>query len=300
VSIAHRPTTTAVPFSFMDFAPTELAISDDRGHQATVQLYAGVEKSLVQHYYRSVLRRDADFGGWGFWNGEARRVRADVDALSGATGTATAEAWYAMAMGFFASPEYVGRGRSDEEFVTDLYRTFFDRAADSGGMTFWRGQLTQGLPREVILTAFMFSSEFAAFNAAYFGGVANRPEIDLVIDMYRGFLGRLPDSDGLRYWVQRMQAAQCQNAASVQAQADGISAQFASSAEYAARGRNNAQAVADLYNAFLRRAGDASGFGFWKSGLDTAAHTREDARRAFLASPEFGARVQRVIQAGCR
>lgn len=300
VTVTHRPTATAAAFTQMDFAPTALTISDDRGRSASVQLYSGVEKSLVQHYYRSILRRDADGGGWDYWSSEARRMRSEVDSLSGVADTSTTEAWYAMAMSFFSSAEYAGRASADDAYVTDLYRTFFDRAPDAEGMAFWRGQLSQGLPREAILTSFMFSPEFATFNATYFGGAASRPEVDLVMDMYRGLLGRLPDTQGLAYWVQRMRTAQCKDAAAVRAEADLISAQFAGSTEYANRGRSNAQNVADLYNAFLRRAGDAAGFGYWKSGMDAGTISRDAARLAFIASPEFAARVQLVISAGCR
>ena len=300
LSITYRPTTSAAELGYMDFAVDSLAIADSGGTQATLRLYTSAEKSLVQHFYRSILRRDADSGGWGFWNAEARRMRSELDASSGATGTNTTEAWFAMAMSFFASAEYTNRSRDDDAYLADLYRTFFDRAADSGGVEFWRGQIALGLPREMILNAFLFSSEFAALNATYFGGAATRPEVDLVLDMYRGLLGRLPDTAGLTYWVPRLQRAQCRDAASVRAEADAISSAFATSGEYTARGHDNSRYVADLYNAFLRRAGDASGFGFWKSELDKATLTREAARGAFLGSVEFAGRIERVIAAGCR
>jgi hypothetical protein len=296
----HRPIASATAFGFMDYGTAPLVISDGGGRQATVQLYTGAETSLVQHYYRSILRRDADSGGWGFWNSEARRIRSEVDARSGATGTSTSEAWFAMAMTFFGSAEYLSKSRDDDAYLTDLYRTFFDREPDSGGLAFWRGQMGQGLPREAILNAFMFSSEFTTFNATYFGGRATRPEIDLVMDMYRGLLGRLPDSGGLEFWVARMQKAQCLGGAAVQAEADAMSGSFVGGAEYLGRNRDNSRYVADLYNSFLRRAGDAGGFNYWKSGIDNGSLSREAARRAFLASAEFSGRVQRVIDGGCR
>jgi hypothetical protein len=307
LQVTHLPrTTTALP-TFSDFARASLSIVDDGGRQATVQVYGDVEKSLVVHFYRRILRREPDLNGWFYWGSQARSLDWNINAFAGTIFNNPAEAWNAMAMAFFGSAEYAARASDDDAYLVDLYQTFFDRAPDAGGLAFWKEQLGQGLPREMILTAFMFSSEFTEINSRYFGGAAVRPEIDVVLDMYRGILARLPDMNplpggpsGFRYWVLRLQAAQCQGEAAVRAEVAGMSSLFATSAEYAARSRSNALYVADLYNAFLRRSGDPTGFQNWKSALDTGSLTREEVRRAFVASAEFAARVQRVLQASCR
>ena len=41
------------------------------------------------------------------------------------------------------------------------------------------------------------------------------------------------------------------------------------------------------------------GVKYWISQLDTNARTRDNVRREFIASPEFSARVQRVVEQGC-
>jgi hypothetical protein len=130
------------------------------------------------------------------------------------------------------------------------------------------------------------------------GAKSARVETDVVLDFYRGLLARLPDSGGFSHWLTNFRSAQCQGAAAVSAQADAISAAFANGAEAAARGRTNAQYVADLYNAFLRRGGDLAGVRHWIQQLDRGV-PRDEVRRAFLASPEFSARVQAVASAGC-
>jgi hypothetical protein len=71
------------------------------------------------------------------------------------------------------------------------------------------------------------------------------------------------------------------------------------SPEYGARGRTNGQFIGDVYNAFLRRGGDLAGVNYWVNQLDTSARTRENVRKAFIATPEFGARVQAIINQGC-
>jgi hypothetical protein len=257
----------------------------------TVSLSGTGERSLVTHYYRSILRRAPDAGGTTYWDGEAARVSA--------LGANVNETWYALAMQFFVSPEYVAFNRDDTGFVTDLYNTFFNRAPDAGGLSYWNSQMAGGMPREVVLVGFMFSPEFGSFTQAIFGNTAARAEVDTVVDFYRGLLSRLPDSAGFNYWVGQFRAAQCSGAAPVYAQVEAISGAYADSPEYAARNRSNAQFVGDMYNAFMRRGGDLAGVNYWISQLATGARTRQNVRQAFIATPEFGARVQAIIGQGC-
>ena len=266
-----------------------LTITGNAGTQ-TVALTGTGEKSLVTHYYRSILRRAPDDGGKTFWNAEAARLQA--------LGPNVNEVWFAMAQSFYTSPEYLAFNRNDTEYVTDIYNTFFNRGPDTAGLTYWTGQLASGMPREVALVSFMFSNEFITFTQGIFGNVAVRAEVDMVTDFYRGVLSRLPDDAGFGFWVQKFRIAQCQGAASVNAEAEAISSQFALGAEYTARNRTNSQYVGDLYNAFLRRGGDLTGVLFWIGKLQDGSMTREQLRREFMASPEFQARVAAVIAAG--
>ena len=251
------------------------------------------ERSLVTHYYRSILRRAPDAGGKTFWESEATRVAA--------LGASVNEVWFAMAQAFYFSTEYAAFARNNTGFATDLYNTFFNRAPDSGGLAFWVGQLDAGMPREVALTSFMFSTEFGNFTQAIFGSTAARAEVNAVMDFYRGLLSRLPDNSGFGFWVGRFRSAQCSATpqAAIILEVEAISSAFALSPEYTARGRSNSQYVGDLYNAFLRRGGDVGGVQHWINQLNTGAMTREQVRREFVASAEFNARVVAIVQQGC-
>src|SRR6185436_9320790 len=159
------------------FAPTALGavngsinIQTSLGPNVVTLTGTGAD-SLVSHYYTSILRRPADAGGQAFWDAEAVRVAA--------LGVNVNEVWFAMAQGFFFSAEYLALNRNNTGFVTDLYTTFFNRAPDAPGLAFWVANLDQGMPREVALASFMFSTEFRNFTQAIFGSTQVRAEIDV-------------------------------------------------------------------------------------------------------------------------
>jgi hypothetical protein len=282
VVVVFRPTAEGA-------ASRWLSVTTSEG--VTVVPLAGTERSLVTHYYQSILRRLPDAGGKTFWSGEATRV---VN-----LGASVNEVWYAMAQQFYFSAEYVAFNRNNTGFVTDLYTTFFNRPPDSGGLAYWVANLDQGMPREVALAEFMFSTEFRNFTQAMFGASTVRAEVNAVTDFYRGLLARTPDNGGFNFWWSRFRAAQCQGQAAVVNEVEAISSLFALSAEYTGRNRTNAQYVGDLYNAFLRRGGDLAGVNFWIGQVNTGAQTREQLRIQFKNSPEFQARVQAIIAQGC-
>jgi hypothetical protein len=267
-----------------------LTIGSDVGIQAVALSGIG-ERSLVTHYYRSILRRAPDAGGKTYWEG--------IPATMQSWGANINETWYSMATFFFFSTEYLSLNRDDTGFVTDLYNAFFNRVPDAVGLAFWTGQLTAGVPREVVLVSFMFSGEFTAFTQAIFGNTAARAEVDTVMDFYRGLLSRLPDAGGFNNWVSQFRAAQCAGGPTVLATVETISRQFVTSAEYLGRNRTTGQYVGDLYNAFLRRGGDQGGVQYWISQIDTGARSRENVRQQFRISPEFNARVNAIIAQGC-
>lgn len=292
LSLWFRPAVRSIPIAGEQPVSGAVSINSDADASPyTLWLSGTAQRSLVTHYYRATLGRDPDAGGSAYWNGEAVRLAGQ--------GVDVNEAWFAMSSYFYRSPEYVQKNRDDAAYLGDLYRTFFDRAADPAGLDFWLGQVQAGMPRELVLTAFMFSAEFGAFTRAIFGNVATRSEVNLVTDFFRGVLNRLPDEGGLDHWVGRLRTAQCTGAGAVYSAVDEMSRAFVHGAEYGGRGRTDGQFVADMYNAFLRRAGELDGVSYWVRELAEGRRDREALRAAFQASEEFGARVAAVANAGC-
>jgi hypothetical protein len=110
---------------------------------------------LITHYYVSITERAPDPGGLAFWKGLVAEKQAQ--------GADVKEVFRQMADFFFNSEEYLGRNTTDRQFITNLYRTFFQRQPDEGGYAFWLGQLAGGMSRNDAMRGFLYSPEFTAF-----------------------------------------------------------------------------------------------------------------------------------------
>jgi poly(3-hydroxybutyrate) depolymerase len=102
--------------------------------------------AFVVRMYKVALNRDFDALGLEEWTFSLINKQA--------TGSRIAE-------GFLLSEEFKNRGLSDEEFVTVLYHTMFDREPDTDGFNAWVKALKEGASREQVLKGFTKSVEFA-------------------------------------------------------------------------------------------------------------------------------------------
>ena len=245
--------------------------------------------NLVTKYYNDVLDRLPEPGGAEGWAAEIERMIS--------IGIDVKEGFQALAKQFFNCEEYLNKNKANDAFVTDLYQTFLNRAPDPAGMTFWLNYLSQGLTKDMLITQFAYSDEFSAYIEGVLGSGTRRPENNLVNDLYRGFLGRFPDTAGFNSWLGLMRNAQCTGAQAVRDLTYQIALGFVQSTEYGLRNRNNSQYVEDLYNGILRRGADPAGFIVWVNALNTT--TRSQMVKSFADSLEFQLRVQEVINAGC-
>ena len=72
-----------------------------------------------------------------------------------------------IVLGFLGSQEFIGKNLSDEEYVTYLYRIFFDREPDAAGLENWTTALANGASREDIVAGFAGSQEWLTYCALY-------------------------------------------------------------------------------------------------------------------------------------
>jgi hypothetical protein len=249
------------------------------------------KREMVQSYYVDILGRVPEPGGVESWTAELNRLIP--------LGGEVLEGFIGVGKYFFNSPEYLARGRTDAQYVSDLYQSFLNRTPSQTEVDFWVGYLIGGASRNIVLNFFVFSPEFSAYIEGIFGVSAARPENNLVNDFYRGIMSRLPDTAGFNFWLGLMRAAQCTGAQAVQDLSYQIALEFIQSAEYAAKARTNAGYVEDLYDAVMRRSASPDEVNYWVGVLDGGTLTREQVLQLFAGSPEYQNRVTAVINQGC-
>ncbi|MCQ2529464.1 MAG: DUF4214 domain-containing protein [Saccharofermentans sp.] len=227
--------------------------------------------NFATRLYTKALGRTADPAGVNDWACALR---------DGATGAAVAH-------GFFFSTEFTSKKLSNTEFVKRLYRTFFDREADTAGLNAWVKALNQGASREQVFMGFVNSVEWANLCCKYgivSGGQAspnitpNAATIKFVTSLYTNCLGRKPDAAGLDAWSRALSNRQGTGAQ--------VARGFFNSPEFINKKYSNSAYIKILYRVFLGREGDAAGINSWLNAMSKGA-TRDQVLDGFAKSSEF-------------
>ncbi len=156
---------------------------------------------LVELAYQGIMGRSPDGSGKTYW----------VDKMN------AGESYISIVNGFLESPEFDGlcsdyginkgtpsssgssSGRDVSEFVKRLYTKALGRGYDQNGLDYWtniiRNDSSRGNVLNVSLDGFLHSQEFQSFNL-------NNEEYVKVL--YRTFMGREAEQDGLNYWVNKL------------------------------------------------------------------------------------------------
>jgi hypothetical protein len=114
------------------------------------------EINTVMDFYRGLLARLPDAGGFSNWKGQFQA--AQCQGAAAVTGQADA-----ISSAFVNGPEYAGRNRNNAQYVGDLYNAFLRRGGDLAGVQFWINQLDSGQQsREQLRQQFVASPEFQA------------------------------------------------------------------------------------------------------------------------------------------
>ncbi len=230
-------------------------------------------KSFVERLYSEVLGREGDAAGVEAWS--------DV-LLEGK------EQGAKVAYGFVASAEMQERNLSDEDYITMLYRTFFDREPDQGGYEAWLNVLDSGLSRMHVFKGFAESVEFGEVCGRYgiVQGTADLTEprdqnegITLfVVRCYRLALGRDADAAGLNSW--------CEVLLNGSATAKEVARDFINSQEFQSMDMTDEEYVTIMYRLFLDRDPDGPGLEAWVNVLANG-ESREHVFNGFADSAEF-------------
>ena len=112
------------------------------------------EINTVVDFYRGLLSRLPDDGGFNFWLAKFRTAQC----LGGAAVNSEVES---ISSQFANSPEYSARARSNAQYVGDLYNAFLRRGGDLPGVLFWINEIaTSARTRENVRQQFVASPEF--------------------------------------------------------------------------------------------------------------------------------------------
>ena len=132
------------------------------------------EEVFVDQIYRDFLSRGPDSSGLAFWSGRLR---------SGSSPEVLVE-------DLLNSSEFAGTTAP----IVRLYRAIFGRLPDLEGLRFWVGRRASGVSLETIASQFLLGAEFDAL-----AGADSTTEV--VGAVYGRTLGRIPDPEGLAFWI---------------------------------------------------------------------------------------------------
>ena len=108
----------------------------------------------MMDFYRGLLSRLPDQTGFNYWLQKFRTAQCQGPA-------AVSAAAEQISSGFTTSPEYLGRGRTNGQYVGDLYNAFLRRGGEPAGVQYWINQLATGAQsRESVRRQFVASPEF--------------------------------------------------------------------------------------------------------------------------------------------
>lgn len=112
------------------------------------------EVDMTIDLFRGTFGRLPDSPGFNFWLGELRKAQC----LGGPAVSSKADEVAGL---FFTSAEYIGRGRSDRDFIGDVYNAYMRRgpSGDAEGFNFWAAQVP-AMGRDWIRSQFVPSTEF--------------------------------------------------------------------------------------------------------------------------------------------
>ncbi len=229
-------------------------------------------RGFVYRMYDVVLGRQPDENGLNDW----------VSRLNSGQATAVD-----IVYGFFYSPEYQNKGKTNSEIVTDCYQAMLGREPDAAGYVYWLDRLNVGMTPEAIFAGFVGSQEFMSLCSYY--GIApgqyiltaardqNYERTYFVYRLYQNCLGRTPDAAGQEDWCAQLGRGES---------GSNVAYGFVFSPEYWGRHVDNTEYVSMLYKTILGREGETAGMADWINQLNYT-YTREHVLNGFLYSREF-------------
>jgi hypothetical protein len=217
---------------------------------------------------------------------EAEQIATGPDHLTRIALTSGEDVWVRPVTSItFANGMIDFSGASEAAEVLRLYQTILGRAPEAEGLVYWTDHLRHGMTLAQVTESFFGSTEFIT----RFGGLTNE---QLVVNLYREALGRLPDAAGLAYQVAALDGG---------VERAQLIVNFVTSPEAARQFEANhpgglwvrnteATTVSMAYDAVFDRAPDGAGLPFWTQKLLTGELSVRQLVESIANSAEFQTR----------
>ena len=213
---------------------------------------------FVNRLYQVALGRQADAQGFREWGDQLREGNI--------TGAQAAE-------GFLLSDEFTAHNYPDTQFVTYLYKVFFDREPDQAGLNAWVAELAKGQSRRDTLAGFVNSTEWANVCLSYgiiSGGTGTAtyvPKVNqgittFVTSLYSDCLSRNPDSTGLDEWSQSLAAMR------ISGKEAAYGFFYSDEFQNKAKTMEDEELIGIFYKVFLNREADEYGLYSWMKVIE--------------------------------
>lgn len=229
---------------------------------------------FVSRMYTVALGREAESAGLADWTGQLSDKKIDGAGI---------------ANGFINSEEFKNKKLSDSDYIDTLYKTFFNRSADSSGKNYWLEKLSGGVSRTEVLSGFVNSEEFSNLcdsfgiargtmqsngNVIYNSGVR-----DFCERIYTKALDRNGETLGVEEWT---------NLINVKAKTPAdVAYGFFNSQEFINKNYCDGDYIDILYQTFMGRPADIDGKIYWISKLLQGGMSRNQVLESFAGSQEF-------------
>lgn len=273
----HTPTPTKKPTNTNTPTATNTPTPSPTQRPLPTTLASSGVAGFIDRIYTIALGRSSDVSGKTYWINQIT-----YNGKSGAD----------IARAFLLSQEFKNKNYSNDQFISILYRVFFDRNADASGLSFYKNKMANGWTQAQVINAFINSTEWANTCLRYGvkSGSTMSPNITVtpsaqvisfVTRFYTSCLGRSADASGVNYWANRLANHRCTSADAV--------AEFFLGSELTNRRISNDEFVRRMFRTILGREADNGGFNYWMNQFNSGA-TRRTVVMRFITCDEWSLR----------
>lgn len=156
--------------------------------------------SYVDILYRAFFGREAEASGRAYWIDKLVEGHSRYYVFCGFVNSGEFDeicAGYGILRGYLEQPDEVVVTTGIRDFVKRNYDLVLERSGDDEGIQYWCDMIaSREMTPETVAMKFFFSDEYIQ---------KNKSDTEYIYTLYRTFLEREPEDEGLHYWLQAIQ-----------------------------------------------------------------------------------------------